>query len=94
MKFLKIAAIIFSVGPLLMLYGYVNLQVSYKYEVDLMETHVETDENLSASEKNKRLVEIKQIERDIFFQLKVVKVLFVVFVIGLITVLYFLFVRK
>ncbi|CAI2766941.1 hypothetical protein [Flavobacterium collinsii] len=94
MKFLKILAIILFVGTLLMAYGYVNLQVSYKYEVDLTETNIKTDESLSSSEKAKQIEELKQREKQIFFQRKVIKILFLVFLGSLILVLYFLFIKK
>ena len=94
MKILKIFAIILSVGTLLMAYGYVNLQVSYKYEVDLMETNIKTDNSLSSSEKAKQIEELKKREKQIFFQRKAVKILFIVFLFSLISVLYFLFVKE
>lgn len=94
MKVFKISAVILFLGLLLQVYAYLNLQVSYKYEVDLMETNIHTDESLSISEKAKRMQEVKEKEQDIFFQKKVVQWLFVVFLISLIIVVYFLFGRK
>jgi hypothetical protein len=94
MKFLKLAAIILSFGTVFMAFGYVNLQVSYKYEVDLMETNIKTDESLSSIERTKQLEVLKKKEKDIFFQRKIIKILFFVFLISLIFILYFLFVKK
>lgn len=94
MKILKIVAVVLSLSSLLMVYGYVNLKVSYKYEVDLMETNIRTDKSLSSTEKAKQLEELKQREEQIFFQRKVVKILFVVFLGSLIFVSYFLFLKK
>lgn len=40
MRTLKMLAIICFIGLLLQIYAHINLTVSYKYEVDLMQTHV------------------------------------------------------
>lgn len=94
MKYLKITAIVFGIGLLLQVFGYINLMVSSKYEVDLMETNINTEENISAQEKNQKLEQMEQRKAEIIKQQKIVKILFWLFLIGLIVILYFLFFRN
>lgn len=94
MKYLKITAIVFAIGLLLQVYAYVNLMVSYKYEVDLMETNINTEENITTQEKAKRLAHMEQRKTEIEQQKKQTKILFWVFLIGLVVVLYFLFYKN
>jgi branched-subunit amino acid ABC-type transport system permease component len=88
---LKIITIVFTIGLLLQVYGYVNLLVSYKYEVDLMETNINTEESLSKQEKSNSLLRIRLRKAEILKQQKIIKILFWIFLIGLILTLYFLF---
>lgn len=94
MKYLKITAIVFGIGLLLQVFGYINLMVSSKYEVDLMETNINTEENISAQEKNQKLEQMEQRKAEIIKQQKIVKILFWFFLIGLFVILYFLFFRN
>ncbi len=75
MKFFKIVAIVSFIGLLLQIYAHYNLMVSYKYEVDLMETHIKTSTDISNQEKDKRYKEMNQRRQEIVFQQKVVRVL-------------------
>ena len=54
MKVIKICVFTFIVAFLLAGYAKINLAVSYKYEVDLMETHIKTD-NVSNQIRDERL---------------------------------------
>lgn len=94
MKYLRIIAAVFSIGLFLQVYGYINLMVSYKDEVDIMETHVKVSEEMSAEEKLSRYNRIDERKQEIVHQQKVIKVLFWVFLIGLIIVLYFLYFKN
>ena len=91
MKYLKITAIVFAVGLLLQVYAHINLMVSYKYEVDLMETHVKVSEKMTDKEKAEEYDRIKERKTEIEQQQKQTKILFWVFLIGLVVVLYFRF---
>jgi len=94
MKYLKITAIVFAVGLLLQIYAHINLMVSYKYEVDDMEINIKTEENISAQEKSKRLERMEQRKAEIIRQQKQTKILFWIFLIGLVIVLYFIFYKN
>ncbi|WP_316810299.1 hypothetical protein [Pedobacter heparinus] len=87
MKTLKILAVICITGVLLQIYLYINLKVSNKYEVDLMETHVIVSKT-SATEKAEKLHQIALKKQEIAYDQKVIKVLFWMFLIGLIILLY------
>ena len=86
MKILKIAAVIFLLGFLLQIYGKINLQVSYKYEVDLMETNIKTDNSVSDAKKAQWLKEMEERKHEIFHQQKVVEILYWFFLIGFIII--------
>lgn len=88
MNYLKKISIILSIGSLILVFGYINLQVSYKYEVDLAKTNIKTDGSLSLSEKVKQFEEINLREKKIIFQIKVIKGSTILFVILLITVIF------
>jgi hypothetical protein len=94
MKYLKIITIIFVGGLLFQAYGYVNLMVSYKYEVDLMETNIETDETLSKVEKKNRLSEVELKKKEIISQQNRIKILFWIFLFGSILLLYLLYHKR
>ena len=94
MKYLKIITIIFIGGLLFQTYGYINLMVSYKYEVDLMETNIETDETISKAEKKNRLLQVEQRKQEIILQQNKVKTLFWVFLFGSILLLYLLYSKR
>jgi hypothetical protein len=59
MKYLKLLALILGIGILLQSYGYLNSVVSYKYEVDLMTTNIETSESLSPVERKTLMIQVK-----------------------------------
>ncbi len=61
--------------------------VSYKYEVDLSETHIKVDDHISGHEKASRINQMEQRKQ----QKKASKYLFVVFLLGLVASLYFLY---
>ncbi|MBB6003398.1 hypothetical protein HNP25_002054 [Arcicella rosea] len=46
-------------GIVLQCYGYINSVVSYKYEVDLMTTNIETSESLSQVERKILMIQVK-----------------------------------
>jgi len=83
MRLLKISAIVCFVGLLFQIFAFINLKVSYKSEVDLMETHVEVSK-MSLREKNKEYQRIAVIKQNILHQRFVAKVLFWFFLVGLI----------
>lgn len=93
MRTLKMLAIICFIGLLLQIYAYINLMVSYKYEVDLMQTHVDVSE-MSMKEKTKEYHRITLREQEITHQQKVTKRLFCVFLIGSIILLYLILRRR
>ena len=86
MKYLKITGIIFIIALLLEIFASVNLKVSYKYEVDLMETHVKVSEMPNTS-KAKEYARIEKVKERIKRQQKTVNILFWIFLIGLIIIL-------
>lgn len=92
MKYLKITSIIFTIGLLLQVYADFNLKVSYKYEVDLMETNIKTDNKTSVEEKSRRLREMNERALEIARQQKRTKILLWIFslllIINLIILLY------
>ena len=75
-RILKISGIVLVVATILQGFGYLNLMVSYKYEVDLMETNITTDNNLSPLEKIKRLEQMQVRKQEIMTQKKWIKFLF------------------
>lgn len=89
MRRIKILAIVCFVGLMLQIYAHINLKISYKYEVDLMETHVEVSK-MSMKEKAKEFHLIALKKQEVARQQKVIAVFFFVFLIGLIILLYFI----
>jgi len=85
MKTLKAFAIICFMGILLQVYLHINLLVSYKYEVDLTEANIKTDEKIPTNQKTELVENVKRREHEITHQQFIVKILFGVFLIGLIT---------
>ncbi len=94
MKYLKIVAIAFAIGILLEAYAYLNLMVSYKYEVDLMETHIEVNNNISDQEKVTRMNRVEHRKLEIERQKKTSKYSFVFFLLGFTASLYFLYRKR
>lgn len=88
MKYLKLIIIFLSIGLLIQIYCYVNLMVSYKYEVDLMETNIKTEENTSDEEKMIKIENLEKRKEKIFNQQKISVFLFWLFLIGLLISLY------
>jgi len=81
MKLLKITCVIFFLLALFQLYLLWNLRLSYKYEVDLMKTHV----NVSTESQEEKHIKLRQIEireKEIIGQQNVSKVLLPVFIGG------------
>lgn len=93
MKILKISAIVFTIGLLLQIYAYYNLKVSYKYEVDLMETNIKVDDNISNQERIKRTEHLELRKKEILHQQTTTKIYLFIFLIGLIILLYIIFSR-
>lgn len=93
MKILKISAIVFAIGLLLQIYAYYNLKVSYNYEVDLMETNIKVDDNISNQERIKRTEHLKLRKKEILYQQMTTKIYLFIFLIGLIILLYIIFSR-
>ena len=93
MRTLRILAIVCFVGLLLQIYVHINLMVSYKYEVDLMETHVDVSK-MSMKEKASEFHRIALRKQEIAHQQKVTNILFWVFLIGLIIFLYFILSKR
>mgnify|MGYP000865434424 CR=1 FL=1 len=94
MKYLKIYAIVFGVGFLLQIYAYINLKVSYKYEVDLMETHIKVSKELPELEKINQYAIIEEKKKEILNMEKQTLFLFWFFLIGLLITLALILNRK
>lgn len=83
MKLLKFLLAILLVGVFVILYGKYNLKVSYKYEVDLMETNIETD-TISQTAKNERQHQVDTRRREIVNQQQQLNILFWIILSGLV----------
>lgn len=86
MKIIKWLAIACFIGCLLQVFAHYNLMVSSKYEVDLMETNIKTDDSLSSQEKMVSFKDMEKRKQEIDYQQRRVKVLFWVF-LGLFIIL-------
>ncbi|MDB5014257.1 MAG: hypothetical protein JWQ25_2459 [Daejeonella sp.] len=93
MRTLRFFAICCLIGTLLQVFAYFNSMVSYKYEVDLMETNIITDKNISDLERKEQLMQLKYHERELTKQQFLIKALFWLFLIGLLICVYFIFIR-
>lgn len=82
MKILYYLCLIFIIGVLISLYSSYNLDISYKYEVDLAETNLKIDNTLSKKQKNYLLRNILLREIEIAEQRKSNTALLYVFMIG------------
>lgn len=90
-NFMKLLKIITFVCFLLTIIGgfrYYNLKTSYKYEVDLMETHIKIDTEDDV-EKSEKLEALKLKEQKINSQIKVTKM--VTMVLAVLTVIFLSF---
>jgi len=89
MKVIKICVFAFIAAFLLAGYVKLNLAVSYKYEVDLMETNIKTDnpKNKTADERLKQMLSRKE---EILHQQEIADILFWLFLLGLILSISFL----
>lgn len=81
MKYLKIALVIFSIGLLVQIYMYVNLSISYKYEVDLMETNINTEKDISSEVRSNQLHHLEQRKKEILHQQDINEILFWMFLV-------------
>jgi len=91
MRKLNISAIILGITLLLLLFIRVNLEVSYKDEVDLLQSVIVVSKDISAKEKIVQLNATKQLGKKIIEELKVVNVLLLLVILFLLIVVYFYF---
>lgn len=80
----------FGIGLIVLSFGYVNSMVSYKYEVDLMETNIETDDSLSVEQKKHLFADTEKRKNEILDSQKIIRILFFIFLIIFVFFLYLL----
>ena len=91
MRKLNISAIILGITLLLLLFIRVNLEVSYKDEVDLLQSVIVVSKDISAKEKIVQLNATKQLGKKIIEELKVVNILLLLVILFSLIVVYFYF---
>jgi len=87
MKYLKITAVFLFVSLCVLAYTYIDRMVSYKFEVDLMKTHVEVSSS-SPEEKNNKLEQIEIKGQNILRTKRIIVILLFVCLSGLSVILY------
>ena len=94
MRILKWLVAACFIGLLLQVFAHYNLMVSSKYEVDLMETNIKTDGNLSNQEKDVRYKDVEIRKQEIASEQKTVKILSWVFLLSFVILLLLLLIMK
>ena len=89
MRKLKISAIILGITLFILLFIRVNLEVSYKDEVDLMQSVIVVSKDISAKEKILQLNATKQLGIKIIKELQFVNVLLSLVILFLLIVVFF-----
>ena len=89
MRKLKISAIILGITLFILLFIRVNLEVSYKDEVDLMQSVIVVSKDISAKEKILQLNATKQLGIKIIKELQFVNVLLGLVILFLLIVVFF-----
>ena len=89
MRKLKISAIILGITLFILLFIRVNLEVSYKDEVDLMQSVIVVSKDISAKEKILQLNATKQLGIKIIKELQFVNVLLLLVILFLLIVVFF-----
>jgi|GEM_PF-5550805 len=89
MRKLKISAIILGITLFILLFIRVNLEVSYKDEVDLMQSVIVVSKDISAKEKILQLNATKQLGIKIIKELQFVNVLLCLVILFLLIVVFF-----
>lgn len=85
MKLIKLLIGIVLILIALQSFLYFNLNVSHKYEVDLMETHIEVDSSISEKNKLLRIEKLRKREVELHKQMKINKISLLVLSLSLIT---------
>ncbi|MES2453996.1 MAG: hypothetical protein V4594_00570 [Bacteroidota bacterium] len=93
MKILKIIGFFLALGLFLEIYAYYNLQVSYKYEVELSDSGIKIDAGATNSEKLEKIHDRQIRKAEILDQQALNRTLLLLLSIGVVTVGY-LYCRK
>ena len=94
MKLLYFLCAVCIVGILIQSYADYNLNVSYKYEVDLAATNAEINSSLPQEAKDNQYYKIQNRKEEIVRQRKTTRVLFYAFITGLVATLIVIFIKK
>jgi Na+/H+ antiporter NhaC len=92
MKKVKIIAIVLGASLVLLFIIQLNLEVSYKDEVDLMQTAIAVSKDIPNKEKAIQISKTQQLGKEIINELNIVKILILVTIVFLLAVV-FLYIR-